>query len=251
MFCGWYNPTMADGDFQLFPTTHWSLVTRAGQEPSASQRDALGDLLKRYLPAFRTFLMSKYRLDRDRAEDVVGGFVASRIVERNLVGTAKAGHGKFRNFLMTALERYAIDTFREEAAQKRGGGVQTDDIHEPGRDVGDRGAGDPAAAFDAAWAREVVAQAVARMRDATEKTRPDLWGVFHDRLLGPAFDGTQPSAYAELIDRLGFKDEGQAANSLQTAKRIFARILRGVVGEYEASATDVDEEVREVMGMLR
>ena len=31
----------------------------------------------------------------------------------------------------------------------------------------------------ASWAREVVRQAVERMRESTEKTRPDLWAVFN------------------------------------------------------------------------
>jgi DNA-directed RNA polymerase specialized sigma24 family protein len=229
-------------EFQLFPTTHWSLVARAGEDPSASQRDALGDLLKRYLPAFRTYVMTKYRLNRDRADDLVSSFVASRVVEKNLIGKAEVGRGKFRNFLMTALERYLIDQFREESAQKRGGDRVGEDIGDHADRLGD-GEGDPAAEFDAGWARQVVRQAVDRMRDATAQTRPDLWGVFQDRVIGPAFDGEAPTAYDELIQRFGFKDEGQAANALQTAKRIFSRILRGVVAEYAMTADEVDEEV--------
>src|SRR5438270_426091 len=111
---------MATNDgFQLFPTTHWSLVVRAGQDESKTQRDALGELLQRYLGAFRTFVITRYRLPRDKADDLVQGFVLSRLVEKNLIGKASEGRGKFRNFLMTALERYAVDQFREASAQKR------------------------------------------------------------------------------------------------------------------------------------
>src|SRR5262245_3371008 len=89
-------------DFQPFPTTHWSLVTAAGQDPSQAQRDALGKLLGRYLPAFHTYVVTRYRMPAERADDLVAGFVASRLVERGLVGRAEAARGKFRNFLMTA-----------------------------------------------------------------------------------------------------------------------------------------------------
>lgn len=240
---------MADGEFQLFPTTHWSLVVRAGQDASQSQRDALGDLLRRYLGAFRTYVISKYRMNREEADDVVAGFVASRVLEQNLISKAREGRGKFRNFMMTALQRYAIDELRREGAQKRGGGRSGEDVVEQQeRLAGDDQ--DPAAMFDASWAREVVSIAIERMRTATEKTRPDLWGVFADRVIGPAFDGSQPSAYPELIARLGFADEGQAANALHTAKRIFARTLRGVVGEYAITADEVDEELKDLMGVL-
>ena len=233
-------PAMAD--FQLFPTTHWSLVVRAGQDPSTVQRDALGDLLKKYLKAFRTYVVSKYRVSPDQADDLVAGFVASRIVERNLIGKANADRGKFRNFLMTALERYVIDQFREDSAMKRGGDRGSEDVFEQRERLAGNDQ-DPSAAFDVGWAQEVVRQAIEQMRQATETTRPDLWGVFSDRVLGPVFDDTAPSAYELLITRLGFKDEGQAANALQTAKRIFARIVRGVVAEYAVTADEVDQEV--------
>lgn len=241
---------MAEGDFQLFPTTHWSLVVRAGQDPSESQRDALGDLLRKYLGAFRTYVVSKYRVDRDRADDLVSGFVASRLLEKNLIAKASEGRGKFRNFLMTALERYVIDQFRQDAAQKRGGDRGSEDVVELEGRIGGGGGDDPSVIFDKSWATEVVRIAVERMRVQTEQTRPDLWGVFQDRVLGPAFDGSQPSAYVDLIERLGFADEGQAANALHTAKRIFARTMRGVVGEYAATAEEVEEELKDLMGVL-
>jgi RNA polymerase sigma-70 factor (ECF subfamily) len=241
---------MPPGEMQMFPTTHWSLVVRAGEDPSESQRKALGELLKHYLPAMRTYVMCKYRVDRERADDLVAGFLASRVVEKQLVGKAEQGAGKFRNFLMTALQRYVIDQFREESAQKRGGDQQRHDVQERA-DLAGTSDGEPAAAFEAEWARDVVAQAIERMKQSTETTRPDLWGVFFDRVLGPAFDGSQPSAYSELIARLGFADEGQAANALHTAKRIFARILRSVVAEYEQTAAEIDDEVAELMRSLR
>ncbi len=241
---------MSDNDgFQLFPTTHWSLVVRAGQDVSQSQRDALGELLQRYIGAFRTFLITRYSLKNDAADDMVQGFILSRLVEKNMIGKADAGRGKFRNFLMTALERYAIDQFREASALKRQGDRAGVDVQEHQDHLTDRGE-NPSAIFDISWASEVIRQTIERMREATEKTRPDLWGVFSDRVVGPAFDNSKPSSYAELIERLGFKDEGQAASALQTAKRIFSRLLRGVVAEYAMTAEEVDEEVAELLKAL-
>jgi DNA-directed RNA polymerase specialized sigma24 family protein len=235
--------------FQLFPTTHWSLVVRAGQDASQTRRDALGELLQRYMGALRTFLITRYRLSRDRADDMVQGFILSRLVEKNLLGKADADRGKFRNFLMTALERYAVDQFREASAQKRQGDHNIIDVQDQQNRLG-AATDNPAAAFDVSWASEVIRQTIERMKQATETTRPDLWGVFKDRVLGPAFDGAEPSSYAELIGRLGFKDEGQAASALQTAKRIFSRLLRGIVAEYAMTASEVDEEVGELLSAL-
>ena len=248
-------------ELHLFPTTHWSLVRRSGADPSAAQREALGDLLRRYQAAFRTFVAVRFSLPPDRADDLVQGFILSRLLERNLAAGARADRGKFRNLLMTALEGYAIDQRRRATAAKRrfendaGGGVPVSDVTVAGAAAtatvgGGRVPDDPAAAFDVAWASAAVRQAVERMRQVTEPVRPDLWGVFADRVLGPAFDGQQPTAYAELVGRLGFADEGQASNALHTAKRIFARNLRGVVAEYALTADEVDREIADLRAVL-
>ncbi|MFO0748496.1 MAG: ECF-type sigma factor [Myxococcota bacterium] len=235
---------MASHDFQ---TTHWSLVQRAGLDPSLAQRDALGELIARYAGPLRAWVMARKRVDRERAEELVQAFLASRVVEKNLLGRAAQDRGRFRTFLVTALERFVIDTYREESAAKRGGGADTRDL-DAAEHVSDGGL-DAAAALERQWAQDVIAEAVRRMRTATAG-RPDLWGVFADRILGPAFDGTDASAYADLVQRLGFAHEGQAASALQTGKRIFARTLRGVVAEYAATADEVDAELAELMAAV-
>jgi RNA polymerase sigma-70 factor (ECF subfamily) len=224
-------------------------VVRAGHDPTEARRQALGHLLHRYLGAFRSFLMVRFRMPRDRAEDVVQGFVLSQVLDKNLIGGADAARGRFRNFLMTALERYAISEFRKESAQQRQGGRAQVDVQEHQDRLAGQG-DDPAVAFDVVWATEVVRQAIERMRQATQPARPDLWGVFHDRMIGPMFEGSESRSYATLIGRLGFKDESQAASALKTAKHIFARFLRGVVAEYTLGEDEVDREIGELMLVL-
>ena len=58
------------GDGRL-PTTHWSLVARAGFTDNEARRDALGELLTRYLPALRAHLIHSKRLTDDEADDVL------------------------------------------------------------------------------------------------------------------------------------------------------------------------------------
>ncbi len=41
------------GEPERFPTTAWSLVARAGKEDARQRREALGQLLVRYLPALQ------------------------------------------------------------------------------------------------------------------------------------------------------------------------------------------------------
>ena len=62
-----------------FPTTHWSLVGRAGQDATENKRQALGELLNRYLPALRAQsayhrqrLVSSHRQSRWITDDLDG-----------------------------------------------------------------------------------------------------------------------------------------------------------------------------------
>src|SRR5262249_47962005 len=88
------------------PTTQWANVRRAGAEASPGQRLALDELLRRYWPALVAHLVYKKKMPRDRAEDVVQSFVQEKVLQRNLVQLADPGKGRFRTFLLTALDRF-------------------------------------------------------------------------------------------------------------------------------------------------
>src|SRR6266545_80156 len=109
---------------RYFPTTQWSMVMKAGAGVDDTvQRQALMELLKRYMPALHSYLVYRKKFDPNRADDMLQGFLLSKIVENDLVSQAKRERGKFRSFLVTALNRYVISQIRQEQAEKRGGGV--------------------------------------------------------------------------------------------------------------------------------
>src|SRR5258708_6679268 len=103
-----------------FPTTHWSLVARAGSGTIEAQRNALVQILTRYVPAMRLHLIGRKRMDEHRADDVLQSFLASKIIEQGIIERAAKEKGKFRTFLLTALDRFLVSEVRKENAQKRG-----------------------------------------------------------------------------------------------------------------------------------
>jgi hypothetical protein len=97
----------------------------------------------------------------------------------------------------------------------------------------------------------VIAQAVEQMRMTCETTlRADVWGVFEGRVLAPILGQAQPVPYAQLVEQFGLRSPTQASNVLVTANRMFERLLRGVVGRYEKSATEIDDEIRDLWRIL-
>src|SRR4051795_12436921 len=94
------------GRFSPFPTTRWSLVGRAAARGTDNGRLALSELLQIYLPALKAHLVGPLRIDEHRADDLLQGFLADKVVEQNMIALADPTRGKFRTFLLTALERF-------------------------------------------------------------------------------------------------------------------------------------------------
>jgi DNA-directed RNA polymerase specialized sigma24 family protein len=167
--------------FQAFPTTHWSLVGNAAHADAAVKRKAVVELLMRYMPPLKSHLIARKRIDPHRADDLMQGFLASKVLEQDLIGRAQRERGKFRTFLLTALDHFVISQARHDRAAKRAanpeGALPEDDLQPAQSDPG------PAEQFDIAWARQVLAQAIDRMREECGASdRPDLWGVFEHRI---------------------------------------------------------------------
>jgi hypothetical protein len=105
--------------------------------------------------------------------------------------------------------------------------------------------------FDIAWARGVIDQAVTQMRAECEKSgRTDVWSVFEYRILEPTLEGSEPLSYQQLVERFGFRSPSEASNILVTAKRMYARTLRGVVGQYACDDGEVESEIAELRKIL-
>ena len=224
-------------------------MARAGQDPTEAKREALGGLLVRYLPALRAHLIYGKRLTPEDADDLLQEFVAAKILEKELIGRADRELGKFRTFLLTALDRFLIDRLREQAARKRA------PAHGALKPLGEQAEQVPADqhcdAFDLAWARNMIDETIRLMRTECETSgRMDVWGVFECRLLGPLLHAAQPMEYDELVEKFGLESPSQASNVLITAKRMFARLMRAVVGEYALGGAEIESEIGELMEIL-
>jgi DNA-directed RNA polymerase specialized sigma24 family protein len=233
---------------RMFPSTRWSLVGEAAREDIAGCRPALGKLLAAYLPALRAHLVRRRGCRPEQAEDLVQGFILSKVLEGPLLGSAQPSEGKFRTLLLTALDRYLISQHRFESAAKRSSGAAAEwdeALGEPSVEPPD------ACVFDLEWARQVLAQALQRMRDeACAGPQAHLWGIFEARILRPALDGVEPVPYEQLIDIYHLRSPSQATNTLATAKRAFQRHLRAVVREYAADEPEVEAEMIDLQRIL-
>ena len=226
-----------------FPSTHWTSVVGAG-----TARQALGKLLERYLPPMRSYLTVRFRLGEDQAEDLLQSFLADKILDEGIIALADQARGKFRTFLIRALDRFAVSSLRMEGAAKRtpSGGVTfvPDDALErvPAPATAD--------VFNVAWGRRVIELATERMKEECDAGgRPDVWGAFEVRVLLPTLGQTNALPLEGLVSRFGVTP-AQASNLVVTAKRMFARCVRTVVATYAVDDDDAEDEIRRLKQIL-
>lgn len=200
-----------------------------------------------YLPALRSHLVGRWSLQPEQADDLLQDFIANRVLEHDLLAAADARRGKFRTLLLTSLDRYRISRRRYEEAGKRAVG-RTVPLEESSA-----GPHAPAESlsFDVVWVRQVLKETLARMqRQCRMGRQAQLWTVFEQRILRPMLEDAEPTDYQELARVLGLRSVSQARNSLTSAKRMFVRVLRQVVGEYTLDETQIAGEIRDLRETL-
>lgn len=232
-----------------FRSTRWTLVGRAGGSSSNGKHEALQELLQIYLPALRSWLNRKYRMDSHHADDLLQDFVVSRILQKDLIKSASEDRGRFRSLLLSSLERFVIDQHRKSQTAKRAPERAASlEVQDDRAAISEDDSGD---SFDAAWAHAVIREALQRMKLHCEvETGRAIWLVFTHRVLVPLVTGRDPMSYERLLVLCEFEEPRQASNALVTAKRAFTRSLRSVIEEYSLDDVEIDEELSELKLVL-
>ncbi|MFW5923646.1 MAG: hypothetical protein ACOCSQ_04610, partial [Planctomycetota bacterium] len=194
----------------------------------------------------RSHLIYELGLSPERAEDLLQGFVADKVLEKDLLARADKDRGKFRSFVLKTLDNYVMGVRRKRQARKRkperAGPIEG---IKHGLSAGD--AERPSFVFDTRWAREVLDGTVRRMKDHCCNTgRQDIWGVFRCRILEPTLRNQDPLPYGELVERFQLESPSQAYNVLASGKRIFRRCLRSVIAEYASGEEQVEAEIMDL-----
>jgi len=233
-----------------YPPTRWSLVARVGTKDPHIREQALNELLAVYYPVLRKFLAAGMGLSPEAAEDLLQGFLAEKVLTKNVLAHARAERGRFRSFLLTAVKNYVISEMRKQQAAKRApGGAALASVDE----LADLPSAEASQAdfYNLEWARHTLAEALARMRRECEaKGRADLWEIFTGRVVQPLLGAQNTLPYEALVAKHGFQSPIQAANALITAKRMFKRALEEVVRDTVETDAQVEEEIRELKRIL-
>ena len=243
------NYTDMGGTRESFLTTHWSIVEDAGSDDEDKNRAMIGLLLKRYWKPVYCYLRRK-GYDNEQAKDLTQRFFHEVVLKRGLIEKADESKGRFRSFLLIALNRYLINVKYEESAQKR---IPKDklvsldmvDLPELPYTV-ERSS--PEESFNYAWVSSLLEQVLEQVEvTCQEDGRKVHWEVFHDRILQPVMDGREQPSLKEICEKYGIRDDVKASNMIVTVKRCFQAALR----KYLRDSVISDEQVRGELKELR
>jgi DNA-directed RNA polymerase specialized sigma24 family protein len=235
-----------------FHTTHWTQIlnTRSDNEPQ--RQAALEELLTTYWKPVYCYLRSRGH-DSEASKDLTQGFFHTVVVGRDLIQHADRARGRFRTFLLMALDRYAVSAQRAETAKQRmpeGGFVRLEGIKElsmpePVHDAA------PHEVFDYVWASSLLDQVLAEVAgECREKGKASHWQVFQARVLQPIMDDSKPLSLSHLCAEYGISEETRASKMIFAVKRWFRAALRRRVRQFVDSDAEVDEEIRYLMTLF-
>ncbi|MBK7876840.1 MAG: sigma-70 family RNA polymerase sigma factor [Planctomycetes bacterium] len=222
-----------------FHTTRWTLVLAAGCGDDDAARAALEELCAAYWYPLYAFARRK-GADRDAAADLVQGLFARLVETRGLRQIAR-DKGRFRSFLMAALQHHVANERDRERAVKRGGGsvalaVDLDLADERFAREVDRGR-TPEQEFDRAWALEVLRGAIGVVeREYRESGRGGVFDALRGELEGEGV------AHAEVAVALGMSAGAVKVAAFRLRER-FGEALRGVVAGTVVSPAAVEGEM--------
>jgi RNA polymerase sigma factor (sigma-70 family) len=236
----------ATGGCPVFATTHWSVVLHAGRSDTNRARDALENLCQVYWFPIYAYVRRRGRSPHD-AQDLTQEFFA-RLLEQNWVAQADPERGRFRSFLLGALNHFLAKEWRKEHAQKRGGGIQIEHLDAAEMRYGNEPVADttPEQQFDRKWAVTLLDAVLQRL--SVEFEHEDKAKVFE--LLKPCLVGAREAQpYATLSGALGMS-EGALKVAVHRLRRRYRQLLREEVAQTVASPDEVEAEMRHLIGVL-
>jgi RNA polymerase sigma factor (sigma-70 family) len=240
---GWLSSS-AGGQLR-FETTHWSVVRAAAGEGEKS-RSALENLYQSYCYPVYSFVRRR-GYNRQDAQDLTHDFFIY-LLEKDGFSRAAAGQGKFRTFLLRALEFFLSHTDERARTQKRGGRTKLvfldDEAAEGAYQLIDPGL-TAEQIFDAQWAMMLIESTLAQLKHEMEQAgKKELYNQLSGFLLGG-----EESSYLEVAQRTGLTVAAIKAAIYRLRVR-YREILRAEVARTVSSPADFETEIRALQASL-
>lgn len=244
----YHDQTSMGGTGGVFLTTHWSLIEKSKSDDDRN-RALIGLLLDRYWKPVYFYLRRKGH-NNEQAKDLTQGFVHEIVLNRNLIQRADQSKGRFRSFLLHALEQYLIDERHKQNAQKRipkDKLVSLDAFEEPAfphihpdMTVDE--------SYNYGWMSALLDRVLSDVEAKCHEQDMSIhWNIFNDRVVQPILKQQDSPSLENICEKYGIADRKKASNMTITVKRCFQAVLQEHVRNTVISDDQTREELQEIM----
>ncbi len=223
-----------------FPSTHWSLVIRAGSPGSPQARAALEELCSTYWYPIYALFRRKGQTHHQALDLTQYYFV--RLVEKGIISAAKPEKGRFRAFLRTDCQHFLIDQFRRTTARGRGTPTVSIDAHA----AEDRYRFEPADTltpdrlFDRDWALTLLEKVLDLLAgEYAAKGHSELF----EKLKIVLTQGKGSVSAATLAEQLG-KSEEAVHMAVHRRRKRYREILEDQIAATLDDPSELEDEIR-------
>ncbi|MHC4440043.1 MAG: hypothetical protein ACYS3S_22030 [Planctomycetota bacterium] len=237
---------------EAFLTTHWSLIENIGTTDNDKNRALIELLLKKYWKPVYCYLRRR-GYSNEEAKDLTQGFFHEVVLNQNLIWKADRAKGRFRSFLLLALNRYLLKVRRKQTARKRmpkGMLIPLDTKAMPELPHGITTL-TPEDAFTYVWVSGLLEQVLDEVRALyTQEGKTVYWHLFRDRIVRPIMDRSDQPPLEQLCTKYDISDTAKASNMMVTVKRRFQTLLRQKLRDLVMSDEEAQVELEEIRRFL-
>jgi len=231
-----------------FVTTHWSVVL-AAQGPSPAADLALEKLCRSYWRPVYGFIR-KQGVGPEEAEDLTQGFFAL-LLQRRDFNAVRREKGRLRSYLLTSLKHFLTSEQRRATTAKRGKGQQLIPLEqlstEERIEMETSKAVSADKLYERRWALTLMEQVLGRLKE--EYATADNLALF-DLLKQLLPDEPGAPSRAQIALQLGMT-ENAVRQALHRFRQRYQLLLREEISHTVAMASDVEDELRHLIAVLR
>ncbi|MGB6365872.1 MAG: sigma-70 family RNA polymerase sigma factor [Thermoanaerobaculia bacterium] len=230
-------------------TTQWSQVLAARDGSETEARRALEELCQTYWQPLYAYVRHQ-GANPDEASDLTQAYF-TELLEKDLLADVDPAKGRFRAYLLATLRNFLSRDRTKAGRLKRGGGTSTLSL--------DMEAGEvrytvhpsekmtPEDIFEHRWAVTVLDRAMGRL----ERDSSFTGGEEQFQSLKPYLTGDLPRLpYRQVAASLGMS-EGAVKVAVHRLRKRFGEYLRLEIAETVVDPSDVDDEVRHLLEVVR
>jgi DNA-directed RNA polymerase specialized sigma24 family protein len=236
------------GEQTCFATTHWSVVLRAGQPGMPGVHEALERLCLLYWYPIYAYVRRRGYAPED-AQDLTQEFFA-HMLERNVVARADPHKGRFRSFLLGAINHFLAHQWRKAHAAKRGGKLTFIPLADPA--VEERylrettGDVTPERTYERRWALTVLDHALSKLQEDWSRTgRGAQFEALKPFLSGEAV----PGEYTALAGTLQMTPNSVAV-AVHRLRQSYREAVRDEIAQTVSGPEELEEELRHLLELV-